>query len=44
MHSQPALSPIELISACLNDVSAFTDSSPYADDLTLLAIRHVASA
>ncbi len=41
VRGQAALSPTELISACLNDVSAFTDSSPYADDLTLLAIRHV---
>jgi phosphoserine phosphatase RsbU/P len=44
MRSQAALSPTELISACLCDVSTFTDSSPYADDLTLLAIRHVGAA
>lgn len=37
-------SPTELISACLRDVSAFLGSSPYADDLTLLAIRRTATA
>ena len=44
MQKQTALPPAELIAACLKDVTAFTDSSPYADDLTLLAIRHIASA
>jgi phosphoserine phosphatase RsbU/P len=44
MQKQAALSPAELIAACLNDVRTFTDSSPYADDLTLLAIRHIGSA
>jgi len=43
MSQQAALSPTELISACLNDVNTFTDSTPYADDLTLLAIRRVGS-
>jgi sigma-B regulation protein RsbU (phosphoserine phosphatase) len=41
---QAALPPAELISACLKDVHTFTNSSPYADDLTLLAIRHTALA
>jgi phosphoserine phosphatase RsbU/P len=36
--------PAELIAACLKDVSAFTNSTPYADDLTLLAIRRTAEA
>lgn len=44
MQKQAALSPAELIAACLNDVRTFTDSSPYVDDLTLLAIRHIGSA
>jgi sigma-B regulation protein RsbU (phosphoserine phosphatase) len=44
MRSHAALPPPELISACLKDVSAFTASSPYTDDLTLLAIRHTGSA
>ena len=44
MQKQAALSPADLISACLQDVSAFTGSSPYSDDLTLLAIRHIGSA
>jgi phosphoserine phosphatase RsbU/P len=44
MQKQAALSPAELISACLQDVSTFTNSSPYTDDLTLLAIRHIGSA
>ena len=44
LHTQAALPPIELISACLSDVRAFTNASPYADDLTLLAIRHIGSA
>jgi sigma-B regulation protein RsbU (phosphoserine phosphatase) len=39
-----ALPPLDLISACLKDVHAFTNASPYTDDLTLLAIRHVAAA
>jgi sigma-B regulation protein RsbU (phosphoserine phosphatase) len=44
LHQHSALPPLELISACLNDVRTFTNSSPYADDLTLLAIRHIGSA
>ena len=44
LHAHSALPPVELISACLKDVSAFTNSSPYVDDLTLLAIRHIGSA
>jgi phosphoserine phosphatase RsbU/P len=39
-----ALPPFDLISACLNDVRTFTNASPYTDDLTLLAIRHIGSA
>ncbi len=44
LHQQSALPPLELITACLNDVRTFTNASPYADDLTLLAIRHVGTA
>jgi sigma-B regulation protein RsbU (phosphoserine phosphatase) len=44
LHTQSALPPIELISACLDDVRNFTNSSPYTDDLTLLAIRHIGAA
>jgi phosphoserine phosphatase RsbU/P len=36
--------PSELIAACLKDVSTFTGSARYADDLTLLAIRRTAEA
>lgn len=39
MRQRAAHPPAELISACLNDLNAFLGSSPYVDDLTLLAIR-----
>jgi sigma-B regulation protein RsbU (phosphoserine phosphatase) len=44
LHAQSALPPVELISACLKDVHTFTNASPYTDDLTLLAIRHIGAA
>jgi phosphoserine phosphatase RsbU/P len=35
------LAPKELVSACRDDVSAFTSRAPLSDDLTLLALRRV---
>jgi sigma-B regulation protein RsbU (phosphoserine phosphatase) len=39
VHQQAGRSSAELLAACLDDVKAFTDSSPRLDDLTLLAIQ-----
>jgi phosphoserine phosphatase RsbU/P len=39
VRRQAGRHPAELISACLDDVNAFADSSLQSDDLTLLAIR-----
>jgi sigma-B regulation protein RsbU (phosphoserine phosphatase) len=39
VRQQSARPPDELISACLNDLRAFSAASPRQDDLTLLAIR-----
>lgn len=39
VRQQAARPPAELISACLEDLHAFTDDGPPFDDLTLMAIR-----
>jgi serine phosphatase RsbU (regulator of sigma subunit) len=42
VHQHAARQPAELISACLDDVRAFTNGGPSFDDMTVLAVRHCA--
>lgn len=44
MKKHGRLCPTELISLCLNDLAAFTGTTPRADDLTLLALQRTAIA
>jgi len=41
VRQQAGRPPAELISACLDDLRAFSEGSPRLDDLTLLAIRRL---
>ena len=44
MKKHRRLSPTELVSACLDDLAAFTGTTPRNDDLTLLALQHTGTA
>jgi phosphoserine phosphatase RsbU/P len=44
MRKHRRLCPTELVSACLNDLAAFTGTTPRTDDLTLLALQHTGTA
>jgi sigma-B regulation protein RsbU (phosphoserine phosphatase) len=44
MKKHGRLCPTELVSLCLNDLAAFTGTTPRSDDLTLLALQRTATA
>jgi len=44
MKKHGRLCPTELVSVCLNDLAAFTGTTPRSDDLTLLALQHTGTA
>ena len=44
MRKHGRLCPTELVSVCLNDLAAFTGTTPRSDDLTLLALQRTGTA
>jgi serine phosphatase RsbU (regulator of sigma subunit) len=44
MKKHGRLCPTEFVSVCLNDLAAFTGTTPRSDDLTLLALQRTAAA
>lgn len=44
MKKHRGLCPTELVSACLDDLAAFTGTTPRTDDLTLLALQRTGTA